>query len=740
MKQCVRSSEKAETDMKLDKIKHNYWAARRRTAKAIYPRVFQDMQRLEAEAQKSHSGAESQLDTTNPTANDIRKQSQLLWESSQQKESLENYRRGLREYPKDTLLWMAYAFKLQALGKFELAFEAFTNSVELDAGNLEALEQFIDMADRRGEKVKLRQTLKGLPQAIISKPNRHRASLDYAIPYKLNKIIRHLLESPDPVARAVAGMQANDGSNSPGTFAELTPDQVAVARVIWNLGRGRKDEAIKHIRKLPAEAVPASSLRRAIRRELARGREAGAHKLLIEYNKLLPNDNWGKSKLQESSLTSDYEMATFGFQFKQQALETYTANPSGIAYLLHNSLPYHSAGYSTRTHGLLKALTNEGWDIEGITRLGYPYDMPNFKDLGAISGSDLIDGIKYNRLSTEPELIMKRPIQKYVERYVNCLAEHLQQTRPGVIHAASNHWNGLTAVNAAQNLNIGSIYEVRGLWEVTRASRDPEWAESDAYSYMRRMETDAAINASHVITITQALKDEMVTRGVNEDKITVVPNGVDTDRFLPLKKNERLAVELGLQGKTVIGYIGSILDYEGLELLVDAVEQMAPLRNDFKVLIVGDGAALDDLKDTVSVRDLHHLFIFTGRVSHDQVESYYSLVDIAPFPRLPLPVCEMVSPLKPFEAMSMEKAVVASNVGALAEIVSHNQTGLLHQKGDASSLRNALEVLLDRREFRLRLAANARQWVVEHRRWDKLGAKVGDLYKSIGAQPDSQRV
>jgi glycosyltransferase involved in cell wall biosynthesis len=275
------------------------------------------------------------------------------------------------------------------------------------------------------------------------------------------------------------------------------------------------------------------------------------------------------------------------------------------------------------------------------------------------------------------------------------------------------------------------VYEVRGLWEVTRGSRDPEWGRSDQYRYIARMEADAARGATKVLAITQALKDELVERGVDEDKIVLVPNGVDTERFTPLPRDEELAAQLGVAGKTVIGYVGTIVDYEGLDLLLETAARLKRSREDFHMLIIGDGAKLEELQATAAAQGLDDVVTFTGRIPHEEVERYYSIIDVTPFPRLPLPVCEMVSPLKPFEAMAMGKAVIASDVAALAEIVTPGRNGLLHVKGSAESLTEQVEHLLDDPELRARLGVQARDWVVAERDWKQLASTVARTYEDV---------
>src|SRR5699024_815955 len=293
-----------------------------------------------------------------------------------------------------------------------------------------------------------------------------------------------------------------------------------------------------------------------------------------------------------------------------------------------------------------------GWNVDGVTRLGYPYDMPGMADAPELPVQERVGVVDYHRLLTGRHIEKKNPMYDYTERYAEALLPLARAERPAILHGASNHWNGLAAVKTGRLLGIPSVYEVRGLWEVTRASRDAEWGRSAQYSYLARMEADAARVATRVLAITNALKGELVDRGVAEEKITLVPNGVDTARFTPIPRDEELAEELGVQGRTVIGYVGTVVDYEGLDLLLTASRELRRTRDDFHVLVVGDGAQLESLRSVARTEELDDVVSFIGRVPHEEVERYYSIIDITPFPRLPLPVCEMVSPLKPFEAMA----------------------------------------------------------------------------------------
>lgn len=436
-------------------------------------------------------------------------------------------------------------------------------------------------------------------------------------------------------------------------------------------------------------------------------------------------------------IRSREQLTRQGFPFPTLPIAAdYTPIKNKALYVLHNSLPRDSAGYASRSHGLMAALNEHGWDIQGVTRFGYPIDLAGAPSLNEVALRESTDGIVYHRLIPEqPGREPKDPLEEYITRYSDALYELALRERPAVIHAASNHWNGLAAVIVAGRLGIPSVYEVRGLWEITEASRNSDWGESGAYRFISRMETEAALGATRVFTITTALKEELVRRGVPPSKITVVPNGVDTARFEPRMRDEALATKWGLSQKTIIGYVGSLVDYEGLHLLLKSAHEIKKERDDFGVLIVGDGPEEKSVKELTKDLELEDIVKFTGRVTPEEVEAFYSIVDICPFPRLPLPVCEMVSPLKPFEAMSLGKAIVASDVAALAEVIDPDVTGLLHEKGSQQSLTAQLTRLLEQPSLRKDLGERASDWVRNERSWRRISQTVATTYEKLIEKP-----
>ncbi len=409
-----------------------------------------------------------------------------------------------------------------------------------------------------------------------------------------------------------------------------------------------------------------------------------------------------------------------------------------VNYVLHYSLPYLSGGYATRSHGILCALNRLGIDVEAVTRYGFPYDIKKLglkekgKSLEDIPQKDVVDGVVYNRLLTDKYGHAQTPLNTYLVNYSNALIDFAKQHNPTVLHAASSYFNGVATNRAAALLGIPSIYEARGLWELTRMSRMPHWEDSEFFQLQKRMETEAACGADRVVAITEGLKGELVRRGVPEEKIVVIQNGVDPSRFRPVEKDAELALELGIQNdEVVIGYVGSIVEYEGLHYLIQAAQKLDERGLNFKVLVVGDGAVFEELQELVVSCGLQEKVIFTGRVAHDDVERYYSLIDITPYPRRKSLVCDLVSPLKPFESMAMEKAVIASDVDALTEIVKDGQNGLLHRADDALHLAQVLEELITNKDLRVQLGKTSRLWIERERSWDTLSRRFSDLYEEL---------
>jgi glycosyltransferase involved in cell wall biosynthesis len=248
------------------------------------------------------------------------------------------------------------------------------------------------------------------------------------------------------------------------------------------------------------------------------------------------------------------------------------------------------------------------------------------------------------------------------------------------------------------------------------------------------MENLAAQNADCVITITNGLRNELISRGVRAENIKLVPNCVDIQKHKPLQMNVDLHKKLGLIDAPTIGYIGSFVPYEGLDDLVRAALNLKKQGIRFNMLLVGEGKSYDEIRELVKRFNIEKEVIFTGLVPYDDINDYYSLVDIAAFPRKPLPVCEMVSPLKPLEAMAMGKAIVASSVNALEEMVIHGQTGLIFTKGNTYDLTEKLAQLVLDKDYLVRLGNGGLNWVRKNRTWDQAAQSIVSIYEELSRE------
>lgn len=407
-----------------------------------------------------------------------------------------------------------------------------------------------------------------------------------------------------------------------------------------------------------------------------------------------------------------------------------------ICYVLHNSLPYNSGGYATRAAGVIAGLQAAGYDVQAITRPGYPLDDDPQLDMHDIADTEQVHGAPYTRILYPSRMEML--FMDYLPLAADALEEKFRILQPAYVLAASNYMLALPALIAARRLGIPFYYEVRGFLEVTRASREKEYRHNTQYTVRSMMEAAVANAAEHVFTLTTGMRDELVSRGVAADKISLLPNSCDPEKFMPRPRPAALAGQLGIPAQTpVIGYVGSIVDYEGLEDLVDALAILKDRGIDFRFLLVGNetpdkhGAtpATQHILKNIQKHNLQNHVIMPGRVPHEQVADYYALIDIAPFPRKAWPVCEMVSPMKPLEAMAMEKAVVVSSVAALCDMVSDGQTGMVYPKGNTKALAATLETLARNADLRAQLGTAARRWVAQERTWTRIGQAADTILK-----------
>jgi PEP-CTERM/exosortase A-associated glycosyltransferase len=312
------------------------------------------------------------------------------------------------------------------------------------------------------------------------------------------------------------------------------------------------------------------------------------------------------------------------------------------------------------------------------------------------------------------------------------LAKVAAQVQPHVLHAHSPVLDALPTLRVGKRMGIPVVYEVRAFWEDAAVDHGSTHEGSLRYRLTRRLETHALRRAGHVFTICEGLRAEMAERGIPAEKITVIPNAVDVDAFEPGGiPDEALKSRLGLAGSTVVGFIGSFYAYEGLDLLLDALPALLLRRSEVRVLLVGGGPQDAALKAQAQALGVASRVVFTGRVPHAEVQRYYDLVDVLAYPRHSMRLTELVTPLKPLEAMAQGRLLVASDVGGHKELIRHRETGWLFQAGSSAALANAIDEILGQRDYWAGLRASARRFVEVERNWSVSVARYREPYDRL---------
>ena len=289
--------------------------------------------------------------------------------------------------------------------------------------------------------------------------------------------------------------------------------------------------------------------------------------------------------------------------------------------------------------------------------------------------------------------------------------------------------NGLPAIRAARRHCLPVVYEIRAFWEDARASTNPDGKADLRYHATRRIETFVMQRADAVTVICEGLARDVIARGIPTEKVTIIPNAVDRNAFsgrgVP---DPDLAKKLGLAGRTVIGFFGSFYFYEGLHLLLRAVPELRRRDPEIAVLLAGGGPEEANLRTLATELGLEAAVVFAGRVPHSDIQRYYDLADLLVFPRLSMRLTELVTPLKPLEAMAQERIVVASDVGGHRELVRDRETGYLFPPGDPRNVAEGIFAALDDRASWKRVQARALQYVETERSWAHSVARYAPVY------------
>jgi PEP-CTERM/exosortase A-associated glycosyltransferase len=382
-----------------------------------------------------------------------------------------------------------------------------------------------------------------------------------------------------------------------------------------------------------------------------------------------------------------------------------------ILHVLDHSIPLHS-GYTFRTLSILREQRKLGWET---------FHLTSPKQVDCDVDEEDVDGWHFYRTAASTSGLVGLPLfgewslMRQLERR---LMEVAQKVRPAILHAHSPVLNAIPAIRVGRRLGIPVVYEVRAFWEDAAVDHGTTTEGSLRYRLTRALETHALRRVDHVFTICEGLRRDITRRGISENKVTVIPNAVDIDTFeTGGQPDAALAQQLGLAGAMVIGFVGSFYAYEGLDLLLDALPAVLAKIPNARVLLVGGGPQDSALKAQAARLGLSDRIVFTGRVPHSEVQRYYDLIDLLAYPRHAMRLTELVTPLKPLEAMAQGRLLVASDVGGHKELIRHNETGILFKAGDPAALASAVTDLLARPDRWPALRQSGRQFVEQERNW-----------------------
>ena len=396
-----------------------------------------------------------------------------------------------------------------------------------------------------------------------------------------------------------------------------------------------------------------------------------------------------------------------------------------ILHVLDHSLPVHT-GYTFRTRSILRQQQAMGWETLQLTGSKHPQPGPD---------PEVVDGLVFYRTPRQSSLIARLPLlgqYDVIQGLIPRLDSLVRTYRPDILHAHSPALDGWATLKVGRRYDIPVVYECRAFWEDAAVDHGTTREQSARYRLTRAMETKVFRAADAVTCICEGLRADIAARGIPESRITVIPNAVDIDAFGAVApKDETLARRLGIADAPVLGFLGSFYAYEGLSLAVDAMPLIHRTLPDAKLLLVGGGVQEANLKAQVRAMGLDSHVIFAGRVPHTDIQRYYDLVDVLVYPRLSKRITELVTPLKPLEAMAQRRLVVASDVGGHRELIRDGETGRLFPAGDVEALaRTVTELFAEQNRWEAYRQAG-RAFVESERSWRASVARYAPVYQRL---------
>ncbi len=397
-----------------------------------------------------------------------------------------------------------------------------------------------------------------------------------------------------------------------------------------------------------------------------------------------------------------------------------------ILHILDHSLPLHS-GYTFRSQNLFRAQRNMGYDPVVVTS---PKHEENWT--GEWAEKEEINGFTYYRTGATRQLPGPFTTEAWLMHVLSRrILDVAKIEKPDVIHAHSPVLNAVPALWAGRKLGVPVVYEIRAFWEDAAVDHGSYLEGSAKYHLTKWLETQVCKRVDHVGILCNGLKTDLISRGIPAEKITPIFNGVNADDFKPCSPDADYLRDWNLSGKKVIGFIGSFYRYEGLDLLIKSFARIAENQDDSVLLLVGGGEMEGELKTLVNSLGLTGRVVMPGRIPHERVPGVYAMIDVLAYPRYSMRLTELVTPLKPMEAMAMGKVLVASDVGGHKELIKDGQTGILFKAGDEDALASTLLDLLTNQNKRELLQRQGLEWVREYQTWERTTTVYRDIYEKL---------
>ena len=392
-----------------------------------------------------------------------------------------------------------------------------------------------------------------------------------------------------------------------------------------------------------------------------------------------------------------------------------------ILHVLDHGLPLQS-GYTFRTRAILKAQEAMGWQVAAVTG---PRQGPS------VAAVERVDGLVFHRTpGGRPDGV--RGEIAGIGAFAKRIAAAVDSFKPDLIHAHSPVLDAIAALIVARRRGLPLVYEIRAFWEDAAVGNGTGAEGSVRYRATRALESWAVRRADAVAVICEGLRGDLIARGIDPAKIMVSPNGVDLGLFGdPAPRDDALARTLALDGAEVVGFIGSFYDYEGLDDLIAAMPALVAARPAATLVLVGGGPMERDLRAQTASSPVARAIRFVGRVPHTEVERYYGLIDILAYPRKRMRLTDLVTPLKPLEAMAQGRLVAASDVGGHRELIRDGDTGTLFAPDDPAAIARALSAMFaDRTDWDAR-RDRARAFVATDRNWSSNISRYAPVYQRL---------